>query len=295
MPSNEAAIAWRPAEKPILTYACWRPHSAPTTGQAHVHVLLHYKNARRVTVVSKLGHNKPPISDQSKLNFRQYCINDTKKDGSPKGVLAPFQEIGEWGIKMGERNDLLRAKSLILSKKRYRDVIDDDDLVVVLAKYPRFCQTIFSIKSEEHMPRNIELYPWQTIALEIFAQKPKERQIIWIHGPHGSGKSTFYAYVCTLYNVQFGTTNYSDTVYTNDHEDIIWFELTKGQSRYRDKNPQFDLYHQLERLSNVCSHASGKFHGVKRYIWAHIVVTSNEPPPFEYLPNRFVEINTKIN
>ena len=90
--TEEEAIAWKPAEKRKLTYACWRPHKAPTTGQPHVHTLLHYKSAVRFSSIIKLKGCKVKYctNDGQKINYRQYCINDTKPDGRSKNPIGPL-------------------------------------------------------------------------------------------------------------------------------------------------------------------------------------------------------------
>jgi len=294
--STEAeAIAWRPPQKPELTYACWRPHAAPTTGQPHVHVLLHYKRAQRFSLVQKIGQNcKFCTDDYQKINRRQYCISDVhKKDGSPQNPLAPFQEQGEWGIKMGERYDLIRARDRIQSKKRKLDILKDPELVQPLAKYMKFCDRCWRerpqqlpIPIEEH-----EFHPWEKEVLKMLDEPPLKRRIIWIWSHvSDTGKTTFGDYLTATRVVMSFMEKYTDTLHLYDGHDIILFDLPRSHSE-TSRYAKNLLYHQIEKFSNHSLHSSPKYECEPKLIKAHIVVLSNQPPPLDELPKRIIEVN----
>ena len=289
--TEQEALAWTPPEKPKLTYACWRPHKAPTTGQHHVHILFHYKSAVRFSAIQKLKGCKVKYctNDQQKINYRQYCINDTKPDGKSKNPIGPFQEKGEWGIKMGERNDLIRARDAIYSLKRKSDMLSNDDILPVLAKYPRFCDFAYSNRPKQPDEINITLRSWQTYVLDMLETPIMKRRIIWIWSHRSNtGKSTFIDYLKTKKHV-LPHAKKADLLYAFDGHDIISFDISRSNEEEKDYLKY--TYSFIEQLSNQTTHLSGKFHSEVKLIKAHIIVTSNDPPPLDIMPYRFIEIN----
>lgn len=290
--TEQEALAWTPPEKPKLTYACWRPHKAPTTGQHHVHILFHYKSAVRFSAIQKLKGCKVKYctNDQQKINYRQYCINDTKPDGKSKNPIGPFQEKGEWGIKMGERNDIIRAATLIRSKRTLEECYQDEELYVIVAKYPKFITDIYNNKPQIQKQVNITLRSWQTYLYNIIDQEqPLERRIFWIWShKSNTGKSTFIKYLCSKKRVLTHAKK-ADLLYAYDNHDCICFDISR--SNEEESNNLKYLYNMIESLSNQTYHLSGKFHSKMKLVEAHIIVTSNDPPPLDIMPYRFIEIN----
>jgi len=290
--TEEEAIAWRPPQTPQLTYACWRPHAAPTTGHPHVHALFHYKTSQRFSAMQKIGQNcKFCTDDYQKINRRQYCISDVhKKDNTPKNPLAPFQEQGDWGIKQGERHDLIRAHGTILGKRKFEDVFMDLNLVQVASKYPRWCEAVYNCKPQVEIPEitDDQLRPWQKEVLQLLDLPIRARRIIWIWSHESdTGKSTFGKYLATKKDVIYHSKK-QDLLYAFDNNEVIWFDLP----REMQDDPNFSLkfmYNLIESLSNQQRHLVGKFHSRMKLIRAHIIVTSNEPPPLDKLPKRIIE------
>lgn len=308
--TNEEAIAWRPSEKPKLVYCCWRPHAAPTTGKPHVHVLMHFATVMRFTTLQNKGFSnlKWCGTEISKTNRRQYCILDVHKDGTTKDPIGPFMEQGTWGIEQGERMDLINAKKAILGKRRWDDVLMDDDLVKVVSKYGKWAREVFDIRPREQAYFEFDLIrSWQQDVMDILEQPPKKRQIIWIWSTeHGTGKSTFKDYLITKgKRILDGCSRIADTVYAFDDHEIIWFDCAKAETE-EDRNrrlyanvtqtDKYDeiFYFQLEKLSNMTTHTSSKYNSRTKLVWAHIIVTSNEKPPLVKLPDRITGIHATI-
>lgn len=96
--TEEEATSWTPPAKPRADYCCWRPHKAPTTGKPHVHYLVYYHSASRFETLQKKGFSniRYLLTAAQKRNARKYCQDDNHRDGTVKGVLAPFREEGSW-------------------------------------------------------------------------------------------------------------------------------------------------------------------------------------------------------
>jgi len=293
--SEAAAIAWVPQESPQLVYVCWRAHAAPTTEKPHVHVLAHYKNGQKFGTLQNKGYSnlKFCTTDQQRINRRQYCITDVHKDGSPKNPLAPFQEKGEWTVGQGARNDLVRARTTILGKRKWSEVLMDDSIIEEVCKYGKWVHEIFAIRPEEEPPIEFDgIRIWQHEVLKVLDRKPKKREIIWIwSAEHETGKSTFKDYLLgKKYEVLSGCSRMQDTLEAFDGHSIIWFDCAKTEILQEQKEKQDStLYYQLEKLSNMTRHTSPKYQSKMKLVWAHVVVSSNEPPPIDRLPKRIVE------
>lgn len=104
--SDDEAAAWEPAQKPKINYCCWRVHRCPTTQRIHAHILFNFGGSVRFTTLEKKGFNNIKwVKPEDCAKKRGYCIDDNhKKDGSPKGVLLPFREIGQWQERLDKKN-----------------------------------------------------------------------------------------------------------------------------------------------------------------------------------------------
>lgn len=85
--------------------------------------------------------------------------------------------------------------------------------------------------------------------------------------------------------------DYKDIIYAYQDQDIIWFDIPRGDSL----DPK--LMSTLEKVSNLGYHMSTKYQSTNKAIVAHIVCTSNRPPPVDMLPERFVciEANKEVH
>jgi len=76
----------------------------------------------------------------------------------------------------------------------------------------------------------------------------------------------------------------ADILYAYDNNQIIWFDMTRAQAG-------FESYSTLETLSNIGFKLSTKYQTTKKFVKAHIIVTSNIPPDETKLPERFHIVN----
>lgn len=126
--SEEEMLEFRLPTAPPLVYAAWRFHEAPTTGQLHVHVLLHFKTQVSFGRMQELGFQnlKWVNTLEQKRNYRGYLIADNKPDGRPKGVLGCLEEQGTWdeGTSQGKRNDLLDCATMLKTGSPMKQVAE---------------------------------------------------------------------------------------------------------------------------------------------------------------------------
>lgn len=230
---------------------------------------------------------------------REYCINDTKKKGGlvvDKHPIGPFKQEGTWKTRsgQGERTDLVEAKKAICKKTKWRDVLMDDDLVEPCAKYLKWAKEVYDHRPLDIEPRELEqgLQPWQKELIDHLAKPVVTRRIFWVwSSEHDTGKSTFKHYLETRgYDIVEGTLEYHNLLSAYDGNAIIWFDFAKTSLGTINEKFENLRNHVLEKVSNVGMQLSTKYHVVRKYVKAHIVVTSNDPPPFDALPKRIVEI-----
>lgn len=79
---------------------------------------------------------------------RHYCTKPVLDCSCSHCISAPPASGGPWEYGScpsgsGDRGDLKRVRDLIRAGKRKRDLIDDEDGLKVLAKYPRFVDTLY--------------------------------------------------------------------------------------------------------------------------------------------------------
>lgn len=299
--SEADAVEWRLPKNPIHTYAIYRAHAAPTTGKPHVHCLVNYKTSQKFVPLQKKGYSNLKFCSTRtyQQHNRNYVIEDNHKDGTSKNPLAPYVEEGEWkeGKKQGVRNDLNDAKAVIFSKKRWREVLHDSEITDTVAKYGKWAKEMYDNRPQEIPPVVLEkgLQPYQKVALALFEEKPLDRRLIWIWSEESkTGKSKFYSYCCQKYKILDGKSLDDREILAGyDQHEIIWFDLTRytGERSEKYENHKFGL---LETYTNIQTRLSWKYHCVEKYINSHIVVTSNDPPPFVKIPDRCVEIKATL-
>jgi len=81
----------------------------------------------------------------------------------------------------------------------------------------------------------------------------------------------------------------NDTMYAYESQKVIWFDIP------RQHPLDAELTSQLETLSDGGVVGSSKYKSSNKIVDAHIVVTTNRPPPDDKLPNRIIAFQAYIN
>jgi len=138
----------------------------------------------------------------------------------------------------------------------------------------------------------IQLENWQKEVLLMVKGEVIPRRIIWIWSLDSQmGKTTFKKYVQHEFKEEFllGSMNIRDTMYAYDAHRVIWFDIPRQQPL------DADLTSQLETLSDGGIVNSSKYASQNKIVDAHIVVTTNRPPPEDKLPNRIISFSAYIS
>lgn len=190
-PADEAtALAWQPTDKPKLKYCCWRVHKCPTTQRVHIHILFQFTTVVRYeTLVNKGFNNIKWVEGQENLEKKRgYCIDDNhKKDGTPKGVISEFREVGQFNISANKKNKrdeyYTQAFRCENTKESMRIIIDNcpRDYALYGSAIERNIRTMKKPRTEIRF--HLEDFNLPEIDFE------EKAILIW--GPTGTGKTQF--------------------------------------------------------------------------------------------------------
>lgn len=196
-------------------------------------------------------------------------------------------ESGNKDMTQGNRSDLDNLMIMIKSGTTALEEIKN--------KYPglylKFRRNILS-EYREYNPKlsdpiDLKLYEWQEEIMKELNNKVVRRKILWIWSKESeTGKSTFSDYVSSkIYTYKIPNFKWVDIIhnYYENHK-VIWINLPREKDEL-DEN----LVNILEKLSDGGVVTSGKFEGIEKKLKAHIVVTSNSPPPNSRIPKRIIE------
>lgn len=267
-----------------LRYVVFQHEVCPDTGRDHWQGYMEFTVPKRMNEVKDILQDRTVHLEQrrgTREEARAYCMKEESR--------APGEEPVEYGTWTGKneraRTDLNAAKTIIKSCKTWAEVLANDEITTTVARHKNWAREIFDNRTVEVEKPVMDLYEWEAEAMELLEGKPEKRRIIWIWSiESGTGKSTFFDYCSHRWNVLPGT-DYVNTLYSYDGHEIIWFDLTRSQS------DEHMPYHALEKLSNGGYHLSTKYVPCRKYVFCHIVVTSNIPPNVAKLPDRCYQIH----
>jgi len=265
---------------PTVKYIVWQWENAPTTNKKHCQGYVELKKALSIAGLKELFgcprmHLEPRKGTRDQA--RTYCMKSQSRseEGSGPTEYGTFPTKGS-----GNRTDLVKAKQLILGKRTWNAVLMDEELTSVIARSRGWAREIFQARPQRPDPVDIVLRPWQKELLAKLAEPPQRRVVFWIWSTKsGTGKTTFYDYCCTKYDILSGS-DYVNTVFLYDDQPIIWFDVTRAQSG------EFIPYHAIEKFSNCALCASTKYVPTQKLVKCHVVVTANIPPDETKIPAR---------
>lgn len=273
-----------PDEHNTFRYCVYQTEACPKTGSWHNQGYVEFtRTIRRKKVQELFGGElmncKPKYENSTRTQARAYCMKEDTRVAEPveHGVWVPDNPNGT-------RTDLVKAVEIIRTKRKLADCYDDPALYNVVAKYPKFVALQHAKNPVEHVI-DIELYDWQAEVIGMLEQDVVHRRIIWIWSTaSNTGKTTFKDYISLKMDVLPARGPLADILYAYDKNDVIWFDYTRAEKGY-------ESYKSLEDLSNIGWKLSTKFHSLRKFVKAHIVVTSNHAPDETKLPDRFYVVN----
>lgn len=274
-----------PDDDPRFRYCVYQAERCPETQRVHLQGYIEFNSAVAFGAVKQLlGDPSIHLEGRrgTRAEARAYCMK-------PESRYADPIEFGQWtGGEERTRTDLNEARVKIQEKTSWNAVLNDPELCNIIARHPRWAREVFDARNIETPLPDIELRPWQEQVLDMLDEEPVKRRVIWIWSEEsGTGKTTFFDFCSARFNV-LPATDFPNTLYAYDGQRVIWFDLTRSQSA--DYSP----YHAIEKFSNCTFHLSTKYTSTRKYVNAHVVVTSNSPPDQLKLPQRCIEIKATL-
>lgn len=268
-----------------VRYMVWNQEICPDTNRKHLQGYCETFRPHRFEGIKKfLGEESLHIEKRrgSREEATAYC----KKIDSRDPDYESYFEIGTWISGQGARGDL---EALKVSIKRGADDAElCEEHFPVFIKYAKMIPVVRQLLLPAAEPTiTLELRTWQTWVLEMLESPIVRRKIIWIWSyESGTGKSTFHDYVKEQYGKQMmnGCQRMIDTLYMYNKQKCIWFDTARASPH------DAEFLSQIENLSNGGYHNSTKYECIEKLVTAHIVVSSNRPPPHDKLPSRIVEV-----
>nr|WAE42441.1 MAG: replication associated protein [Cressdnaviricota sp.] len=187
--TEDDAMPWVPPNKPKLKYCCWRVHKCPTTQRIHIHILYQFATVCRFSSLESKGYNNIKwVAQEDMAKKRGYCIDDNhKKDGTPKGVLGPFQEIGEWR----EQYDKKAAKNDVANLALSSTTVEEGMSIIKAARPWDFI--LYGETIERNLRRNKPFITVPKYALDTFIREPIafEEKSVLLWGATNTGKTAY--------------------------------------------------------------------------------------------------------
>lgn len=267
----------------------------PTTKREHFQGYMEFQKPmpfKRLKDLFPVIHVEKP--NGTALQSYNYCTKeDTRKAG-------PWLR-GDWSIildstkkkknNQGKRNDLKITELItdIQAGVPYKELIVKYNTMFFKSKNA-FDTYYEQYKPQKKLTFDFELYEWQQKVIELLNKPRVHRRIIWIWSEASeTGKSVFKQYCESQYSViELSVDSYTNFIHCYDNHNIIWLNLS------REDVLTTSYIKMLERLSDGGYTQSTKFNGTRKFIDAHVVVTSNQEPPFDRLPKRILEFNVDI-
>lgn len=143
----------------------------------------------------------------------------------------------------GARQDLIKAKAIIQKARSWSAVMDDDDIVHVVAKHGKWAEQIWANRP---FPKMLEqtLRKWQFDLSAELTGKPDPRKIIWFYDlTGGTGKSYMSRYLCCNHGAIEMCNKSAETYFLYQGQPIVIWDLARTAL---DKVP----YEAIEKVKN---------------------------------------------
>lgn len=214
----------------------------------------------------------PTAHFEVRRGTREQARDYARKEASR--VEGPW-EFGDWGAgSAGARNDLAAARDLLMKGGTKRDLLEE--MPEILAKYPRFVDTVQKIAMEDRAEKILDLVPkfsWQKCVLEMVASTPNSRQILWIFDPFGNKGKTYLAkHLVDKYGAFYCNGGKTvDLCYAYNGEPVSVFDYVRDAKEYVQ-------YGVIEQFKNGILFSHKYESGCKRFSVPHVIVFANFRP-----------------
>lgn len=200
--------------------------------------------------------------------------------GRPKDDLTPQQKLEQnlLHILSPDNTDSIDVKLQTILQNEPAYTIQHADKIK--AQLKQLEQPVrLKWEYEVRTPANTTLKPYQQKIWDILQTPPKQRQIIWVTGPPGTGKSFIYNYIQD--NYKYGSysagqsASLDNIVYGYDEEGVIMWDLPKNYT-WSNEDLVNSLTSSIEKFSDYGQLlTSKKYKGNKVRALGHVIIFSN--------------------
>lgn len=255
-----------------VKYAVFQ-HENP--GTPHYQGYVEFLNPKTMQGVKNVIHRTAHLEPRrgTAAQARDYCMKEDTRSPDVNGDSGPW-EIGLWqDAEPGKRTDLHEVRDAIFSGMKRRELLENYPEIV--AKFPRYIDTCYNTMVNDSVEKiNIQdPYPWQQQVLDMLADDPNPRQILWIYDPNGNTGKTYLATHCVDQMGAFycnggkGT----DITYGYQGNKIAIFDYTRDTQDYVN-------YSVIEQIKNGIFFSPKYESGMKRFPIPHVMVCANFTP-----------------
>lgn len=266
-------------------------HESHKSGRIHTHALFWLEKQVCISKCTKFDfeHNEVWLHPNFKaLNTEDHWENWSnyifKDDDEP---LTNFEQGKNF-------NQCAQLIAKIEKHSTWSAVLRDPEICAEVQTKMQWAKTIFNtrrLRAEAVVwdtPRAYQTYAESLLMKERSRAAGTERLILWIYSKaRGTGKSQTIDYLCAKHDWTYlaGVWVFKDMMMLYQQQRILHWEVTANEEIHKT------MTKVLEDFSDTGKVASGsKYDGGQARMESHIVVTSNQKPPFELLQNRIVAI-----
>lgn len=208
------------------------------------------------------------IARGSAEDNERYCTKDDTREAGPWRI----GELNKTGS--GARTDITAVKDAILNGASKRQVFED--YPEILAKYPRFVETALRYATEDARARVTDFeakYNWQQGVLDMLAEEPNSRQLLWVYDPYGNAGKTYLSRHlvdnCGAFYCNGGKS--VDITHAYNGERIVVFDYVRDAKDYVG-------YGVIEQMKNGIMFSPKYESGMKAFDPPHVIIFANFAP-----------------
>lgn len=269
----------------------------PTTGRCHVHAaVLTSQPITRKALRDVFGPWDMRVMRGTPTQARDYVIKSGNMavyigDATVWDAPPPPKEKAppiDWQHVLSCCN---AVRSFPQFKRQFIDGGDNDCIRASIARV-NFIKDLIAANSPPKKAAPVLLTLWQRAILTLCKSPPlnSHRKINWIWSPEsGTGKSSITDLIIndgTKVFVWPQGSSVKDAVYMYDEQPVIVFDVPR-------EGGIENLYPLLETVSDQILVSAGKYMGVVKRFYAHVLVLANTSPEQDRLPGRIEEIRVK--
>jgi len=245
-------------------YVCFQLEQCPDTKKNHFQGFIAFPTRTTLAKAKKLfgkSHLEIARSVQAAIDYCQKA--DSRIDGPWEDGSRP----------RSGRIDLDDARIRIMGHERWGDVLNDEQLTDIIARYYKWARDIF-----EHRRRDIPVpdlsLQWQQDLLEELTGEAHPRKILWYWSEEGgTGKSTFARYTAAKLGALVITRGGGDDIiHAYENHRIVVFDYP------RSTDPQYIHWNLLEEFKNGITFSKKYNSHQKIFNSPHVLVFSNINP-----------------